>query len=82
MKEKIQILKMAVQDPRCPSYFRLQEGHVVPLNDIRNENPYLDGAIATEIDHGTKLGQGSFDRGILIYKPYYSQDGYGIPPKR
>ena len=79
MKEKIQIRKVGVNDPRAPSYFRLQEGHVVPLNDIRNENPYLDGAIATEINTGKVVGQGTLDRGIVVYRITPSENGYGVP---
>lgn len=83
MRERLtQIVKLGVADPRCPSYFRLQAGHIVPLNDIRNENPYLDSAIATEINTGKIVGQGTLDRGIIVYQVKPSIDGYGIPPKK
>lgn len=68
--------------PRSPSYIKLeQKGEIVRLNDIRNEAPLLDGAIAHEINAGIVVGQGTLFEGIVVYKPFKGEDTYGLPQK-
>ena len=65
--------------PLSPTYNKLEQGEVVKLNDIRNEAPRLDQAVANEINAGMVVGQGTFFEGIIVYKARPGEGSYGLP---
>ena len=82
-ERQVRILRVNVQNPQCPSYFRLQKGEeMVKLDDIRNENPFMESAVDTQINGGNKLAQRTFFDGILVYQAHPGIDTYGLPPKK